>query len=128
MEQVNRHVNELQTIDRERYAQMRPYAVVVYVAFGVFLFADIMLIRTFFEPMAAIHSQAAASGGGGIFGGAGLDINSLNRTLFHATVIEGMLGGLIAGKMSEAHLGAGLKHSLMLLLITFISFFLFVWS
>jgi flagellar protein FlaJ len=128
MEQVNRHVNELQTIDRERYAQMRPYAVVVYVAFGVFLFADIILIRTFFEPMAAIHAQAAASGGAGIFGGAGLDIASLNRTLFHATIIEGILGGLIAGKMSEAHLGAGLKHSLILLLITFISFLLFVWS
>jgi flagellar protein FlaJ len=128
MEQVNKHVNELQTIDRERYAQMRPYAVVVYIAFGVFLFADILLIRTFFEPMAAIHAQAAASGGGGIFGGPGLDINSLNRTLFHATIIEGILGGLIAGKMSEAHLGAGLKHSLMLLLITFLSFFLFVWS
>ncbi len=128
MEQVNKHVNELQTIDRERYAQMRPYAVVVYVAFGVFLFADIMLIRTFFEPMAAMHAQAAATGGSGIFGGPGLDINSLNRTLFHATIIEGILGGLIAGKMSEAHLGAGLKHSLMLLLITFMSFFLFVWS
>ncbi len=128
MEQVNKHVNELQTIDRERYAQMRPYAVVVYVAFGVFLFADIILIRTFFEPMSAIHAQAAASGGSGIFGGAGLDIASLNRTLFHATIIEGILGGLIAGKMSEAHLGAGLKHSLILLLITFVSFLLFVWS
>ena len=128
MEQVNKHINELQSIDRERYAQMRPYAVVVYIAFAVFLFADIILIRTFFEPMAAIHAQAAANGGSGVFGGPGLDINSLNRTLFHATIIEGILGGLIAGKMSEAHLGAGLKHSLMLLLITFISFFLFVWS
>jgi flagellar protein FlaJ len=128
MEQVNRHVNELQTIDRERYAQMRPYAVVVYVAFAVFLFADIILIRTFFEPMAAIHAQAAASGGSGVFGGPGIDIPSLNRTLFHATIIEGILGGLIAGKMSEAHLGAGLKHSVILLLITFVSFFIFIWS
>jgi len=128
MEQVNKHVNELQTIDKERYTQMRPYAVVVYVAFGVFLFADIMLIRTFFEPMAAIHSQALAAGGGGIFGGPGLNIQALSDTLFHATVIEGILGGLIAGKMSEAHLGAGLKHALMLVLITFLSFLLFVWS
>jgi flagellar protein FlaJ len=128
MEQVNKHVNELQTIDKERYAQMRPYAAVVYIAFGVFLFADIMLIRTFFEPMATIHAQAAAGGATGIFGGPGLNMAALNTTLFHATVIEGILGGLIAGKMSEAHLGAGLKHALVLLLITFLSFFLFVWS
>jgi flagellar protein FlaJ len=128
MEQVNKHINELQTIDRERYAQMRPYAAVVYIAYGVFLFADIMLIRTFFEPMAAIQKSAVAGGGTGIFGGAGLNMAALNTTLFHATVIEGILGGLIAGKMSEAHLGAGLKHALALLLITFLSFFLFVWS
>jgi flagellar protein FlaJ len=128
MEQVNKHVNELQTIDRERYAQMRPYAVVVYVAFAVFLFADIILIREFFQPMAAIHTQAMAAGGAGIFGGPGLDLKALDTTLFHATVIEGILGGLVAGKMSEAHLGAGLKHSLLLILISFLSFFLFVWS
>jgi len=128
MEQVNKHINELQTIDRERYAQMRPYAAVVYVAFAVFLFADIILIKEFFEPMAALHTQALAAGGGGIFGGPGLDIKALNTTLFHATVIEGILGGLVAGKMSEAHLGAGLKHSLLLILISFLSFFIFVWS
>lgn len=128
MEQVNKHVGELQTIDRERYAQMRPYAVVVYVAFGVFLFTDLILIRSLFVPMAAMQKQAAASGGGGIFGGAGIDINSLKRTLFHATIIQGIVGGLIAGKMSEAHLGAGLKHSVILMLITFLSFFLFVGS
>ncbi len=128
MEQVNKHVNELQTIDRERFAQMRPYAVVVYVAFGVFLFTDIMLIRSFFIPMATIQKQALSSGGGGIFGGPGIDLKSLETTLFHATVIEAMLGGLIAGKMSESRLGAGLKHSVMLMLITFFSFFMFVWS
>jgi flagellar protein FlaJ len=128
MEQVNRHIGELQSIDRERYAQMRPYAVVVYVAFGVFLFTDIILLRTFFVPMAAMQKQAVATGGAGIFGGAGLDIKALTRTLFHATIIQGIVGGLIAGKMSEAHLGAGLKHSVLLMLITFLSFFLFVWS
>jgi len=57
-----------------------------------------------------------------------LDIKALNTSLFHATVIEGILGGLVAGKMSEAHLGAGLKHSLLLILISFLSFFIFVWS
>jgi hypothetical protein len=47
--------------------------------------------------------------------------------LFHATIIQGILGGLIAGKMSEARMGAGLKHTVALLLLTFLSFFLFVW-
>ena len=129
MEQVNRHIGELQSIDRERYAQMRPYAVVVYIAFGVFLFTDILLIRTFFTQIQELQNQVLqTSGGGGVFGGAGTaDIALLKNILFHATIIEGVFGGLIAGKMSEARMGAGLKHTVLLLLITFLAFFLFVW-
>lgn len=130
MEQVNRHIGELQTIDRERYAQMRPYAVVVYVAFGVFLFTDLMLIRTFFTQIIELQAQVlqTSGGGGSVFGAAGnIDIGLLKRVMFHATIVQGVFGGLIAGKMSEAKLGAGLKHTMLLLLITFLSFFLFVW-
>jgi flagellar protein FlaJ len=129
MEQVNRHIGELQTIDRERYAQMRPYAVVAYVAFGVFLFTDIMLIQTFFTQIVDLQSKVLqTSGGAGLFGGAGkVDIGLLKTVLFHATIIQGIFGGLIAGKMSEAKMGAGLKHTVALLLITFLAFFLFVW-
>jgi flagellar protein FlaJ len=129
MEQVNHHIGELQSIDRERYAQMRPYAFVVYVAFGVFLFTDILLVRTFFTQIVQLQNQVLqTSGGAGIFGGASpFDLALLKRILFHATVIQGLLGGLIAGKMSEARMGAGLKHVVALLLITFLSFFLFVW-
>ncbi len=130
MEQVNRHIGELQSIDRERYAQMRPYAVVVYIAFGVFLFTDIMLIQTFFTQIQQLQQQVlqSAGGGGGVFGGVGtVDIPLLKSVLFHATIIEGIFGGIIAGKMSEAKIGAGLKHTLALLLITFLSFYVFVW-
>lgn len=128
MEQVNKHIGELQTIDRERYAQMRPYAVVVYVAFGVFLFTDIMLIRTFFTQIVDLQSKVMEAGGGSsIFKGVGADFGLLKTVLFHATIIQGVIGGLVAGKMSEAKLGAGLKHTIVLLLLTFVSFYVFVW-
>jgi len=133
MEQLNKHIWELQSIDRERYAQMRPYAAVVYIAFGVFLFTDIMLIRSFFTQiveMQAKVAETASTGGaaGSIFGGASkVDLNLLKMVLFHATVVQAVIGGLVAGKMSEARLGAGLKHVMLLLLITFIAFLFFVW-
>jgi flagellar protein FlaJ len=131
MEQVNRNIGELQSIDRERQAQMRPYSVVVYIAFGVFLFTDIMLIRTFFTQIVNMQNSVlqTAGGGGGVFGGIGsVNISLLKTILFHATVIQAIFGGLIAGKMSEGRLGAGLKHTVMLLLITFMAFFIFVWG
>jgi hypothetical protein len=47
--------------------------------------------------------------------------------MFHAVIVQALVGGLVAGKMSEAKIGAGLKHALILLVIGFISFLIFVW-
>lgn len=133
MEQLNKHIWELESIDRERDAQMRPYSAVVYIAFGVFLFTDIMLIRSFFTQIVQLQQKVAstASAGGAassIFGGASqVDLNLLKMVLFHATVVQAVIGGLVAGKMSEGRLGAGLKHVMLLLLITFVAFLFFVW-
>jgi len=131
MEQLNKHIGELQSIDRERYAQMRPYAAVVYIAFGVFLFTDIMLIKSFFAQIVGLQKSILQTpgSGGSIFGGvSGVDINLLEKVFFHAAAIQAIFGGLIAGKMSEGRLGAGLKHSLILLVIGFLAFFIFVWK
>jgi flagellar protein FlaJ len=131
MEQVNRHIGELASIDRERYAQMRPYAAVVYIALGVFLFTDIILIRTFFTQIVELQSKVLQTSGGGtgIFGGiSSVDIKLLKKVLFHATIIQAVIGGLVAGKMSEAKLGAGLKHVLALLMICFVAFLIYVWG
>jgi flagellar protein FlaJ len=131
MEQLNRHIGELQSIDRERYSQMRPLAAVVYIAFGVFLFTDIMLIRSFFAQILTLQAQVLNTPGGSssVFGGlSGVDIKFLQKVMFHAVVVQAVVGGLVAGKMSEAKLGAGLKHVMILLLIGFLLFFIFVWS
>jgi flagellar protein FlaJ len=131
MDQLNKHIGELQSIDRERYAQMRPYAVIVYIAFGVFLFTDVMLIRTFFAQIVNLQSSVLNTQGGSatIFGGISqVDVEFLKTVLFHAVIVQAIIGGLVAGKMSEARLGAGLKHVLILLIIGFFTFFLFVWK
>ncbi len=131
MEQLNKHIGELQSIDRERYSQMRPYSVVVYIAFGVFLFTDVMLIRSFFTQILALQSSVLNTQGGTstIFGGiSGVDVEFLKTVMFHAVIVQAIIGGLVAGKMGEARLGAGLKHVLILLVIGFVTFFIFVWK
>jgi len=37
------------------------------------------------------------------------------RVFFHMSVIQAFFGGLMAGKMGEGTVGAGLKHSVILL-------------
>jgi len=56
-----------------------------------------------------------------------VDIKFLEKLMFHAVVVQAIVGGLVAGKMSEAKLGAGLKHVLILLVIGFVSFLIWVW-
>ena len=131
MEQLNRHIGELQSIDRERYTQMRPYAAIIYIAFGVFLFTDIMLVRTFFTQILQMQNAVLSSAGASstVFGGLGsVNIGLLKMILFHAVIIQAVIGGLVAGKMSEGRLGAGLKHILILVFICFVTFAIFVWS
>lgn len=130
MEQLNKHIGELQSINRERYSQMRPYAAVVYIAFGVFLFTDVMLIQSFFTQIIQLQSSVMNTQGGSstIFGGISkVDVDFLKTVLFHAVIVQAIIGGLVAGKMSEARLGAGLKHVLILLIVGFLTFFIFVW-
>jgi flagellar protein FlaJ len=131
MEQLNKHIGELQSIDRERNTSMRPYAAVIYIAFGVFLFTDVMLVRAFFTQIIQLQSAVLNTAGGTstVFGGlASVNLQLLKKILFHAVVIQAIIGGLVAGKMSEARLGAGLKHILILMAISFIVFAIFVWT
>jgi flagellar protein FlaJ len=92
-----------------------------------------MLIRTFFTQIVQMQAKVAATtavagSSGSIFGGASkVDLELLKTVLFHATVVQALIGGLVAGKMSEGKLGAGLKHVMLLLLITFLAFLFFVW-
>ncbi len=126
LEVVSRHINELQTIERERQSQIRPYVAIVYIAFLVFLLIDILLIRSFFWELTSL--QETLQSAGGFFMGGAIDLNQIETILFHLSLIEAFYGGLIAGKMGEGSIGAGLKHSVLLMVIGFIAFFFFVWN
>lgn len=126
LETVSKHINELQTIERERQSQIKPYIAIVYIAFFVFLLIDIILIRSFFWELTSL--QETLQSAGGFFMGGGINLTQVETILFHLSLIEGFYGGLVAGKMGEGSIGAGLKHSVILMVIGFIAFFFFVWN
>jgi len=119
LEIVSKHAGELETIEEERRSQLRMYVAIIYVAFFVFLFIDFLLLKTFFARLASL--KEIAGGAGGLFQIG--DIGSIERMMFHMCVIEGLFGGLVAGKMGEDALGAGLKHSVILMSTGFLMFF-----
>jgi flagellar protein FlaJ len=93
------------TMQKERKAQTRPYIAIIYVAFFVFVFTIVLLFKTFF-----IQMETAP-----IIGFSTLTSNEAWRIFFHMSLLQAFFGGLVAGKMGEGTIGAGLKHSLVLM-------------
>jgi flagellar protein FlaJ len=125
LEELSRHISELTSIENERKSMIRPYVGIMYIAFFIFVFITILLIRTFFAQMQEIQTLAAEAGGTLL--SAGAELSQIQRVMFHLSLVEGFFAGLIAGKMGEGSMGAGLKHSLILIIIGFLAFFLLVW-
>lgn len=121
LEAINRHIGELQLIERERRASIRPYVAIIYVAFAVFIVTDILLIRTFFAELARLQAEGA-----GFLALGAVDVGTIKRVFFHMGIVQAFFGGLIAGKMGEASMGAGLKHTLIMMAASFVAFLILV--
>jgi flagellar protein FlaJ len=103
-------------LDKERRNQTRPYVAIIYVAFFVFLFTIILLFKSFFISMESLP----------MLGTAVMSPLEMERLFFHMTSIQAFFGGLVAGKMGEGTINAGLKHSLIMMLCGYIALKLFL--
>jgi flagellar protein FlaJ len=121
LDTVSRHIRELQSIEDERISQLKTYVAIVYIAFFIFLFIDYILLQTFFAKIEALKESLTDVGG--LFLMQELSFENIKTIMFHMAIMQGLFGGLIAGKMGEGALGAGLKHSLILIIIGFLMFY-----
>lgn len=103
-------------LDKERRNQTRPYIAIIYVAFFVFLFTVILLFKSFFVSIEGLP----------ILGTAVMSPREMQRIFFHMTLIQAFFGGLVAGKMGEGTINAGLKHSLIMMFCGYIALKLFL--
>ena len=102
----------------ERTAEMFVYVFIIYVAFFVFLFTIYVLAAHFLTSMTGSFSEAAS------------DLTMINiydmdmytMLFFHAALIQGFCSGLVAGKMSTGSISSGLKHSVIMMLISYVVF------
>ena len=98
-------------LDKERRTQTRPYIAIIYVAFFVFLFTIVLLFKSFFASMNGLP----------MLGTAVMSPDQMRRIFFHMTTIQALFGGLVAGKMGEGTISAGLKHSLIMMLCGYLA-------
>jgi len=100
------------TFEKERETQTRPYIAIVYVAFFVFLFTIVMLFKTFFVQLTELSLTWSVL----------LTPEEAKRVFFHMSTIQAFFGGLVAGKMGEGTVSAGLKHGVILLTSGYLAF------
>jgi flagellar protein FlaJ len=110
-EPTGKFVQSTLLAEKERQAQTRPYVAIVYVAFFVFLFTVIMLFTTFFVQMSELAALNTAV----------MSTDEARRLFFHMSTGQAFFGGLVAGKMGEGTMSAGLKHSVILLVAGYIA-------
>jgi flagellar protein FlaJ len=116
-----------EVLKKERLAEMFIYTVIVYLVFFVFLFVVIVIDSRFLGVIAElqVENPAMATAPGALQLG-NIQILAFRRLFYHICLIQAFFSGLIAGQMGEASVRAGIKHAVVMLLITFVVFAVFL--
>ena len=125
LEMIQKHVSEMQNIEKGRKSALQPYTYTIWIAFGVFLAVSVLLTTSFFSEMEKVQDGLLASGSGTdeLFGSmASMDIAAMESALFNMAIIEAVFGGLAAGKIGSGSYVAGTKHVIGMIVIAVIAF------
>lgn len=129
LEGVATDAEETKALERRRSSETKPYLIVCYVSYFVFL-AVILIMSYIFLPMMKEAAEAvtgqAVPGGLGQFAVSEEDLALYKRLFFHALVIQGFFAGIVTGKMGEGKVVAGLKHSVFFIVVAVIAYTLLI--
>jgi flagellar protein FlaJ len=112
--------SSLDAYREEQYTNMKPYMMTIYMATLTFLIIAFIMLHQFLTPLSAAKGSAEINQSGLLAGV--LDINYYASLLFWASLLESIFGGLTIGKIVDRDLAAGLRHSLILIVITLVFF------
>ena len=129
LEGVATDVEETKALEMRRSSETKPYLMVCYISYFVFL-AVIMIMSYVFLPMMKEASEATSGAvlpsGMGQFAVSDADLAKYNMLFFHALVIQGFFAGIVTGKMGEGKVVAGLKHSVFFIIVAVIAYTLLI--
>ncbi|WP_123623287.1 type II secretion system F family protein [Halorubrum sp. CSM-61] len=123
------------SLRRERRQVMLTYLIVIYISFLVFLGIIASLSVSFIPAIeeAAIPGSGVGTGAGDLPGAPGgpsgitdglgdIEASAYEQLFFHAAAIQAVCSGLVAGQLGEGSVRDGVKHVVVLLLLTIAAF------
>jgi pilus assembly protein TadC len=115
-----KYLDSINSWTQKRRQQTTPYVLIFYFSVFMFLFIIIIISNMMFTPL-------SQTGAGNVSFIKPIISQEASRRLFmHASLIEALFGGLIAGKINEDSFLDGLKHVTILAIATGIAFYLFL--
>jgi flagellar protein FlaJ len=128
LEMIQKHVTELQNLEKERKSSLAPYTYTIYIAFAVFIGISVILSTQFFSEIKVVQGMLIDQGSAstGMFSAlVDIDIDELDRILFNMAIIQSVFGGLAAGKIGAGNYVAGIKHIVIMVIMAVIAFHAF---
>lgn len=107
--------SELEVEMRERLRSvMSTYLIIIYLAFGVFLYTSYVMIQNLLSVVSGIQSSMIS-----------VNVYEVERVFMETSMLIAIFSGLAGGIIGEGRIEAGLKHLFLLLVISYV-FFKFV--
>jgi flagellar protein FlaJ len=116
LDAASKDAREIKLLESERRAGMLSYVAVIYVSMFVFLVIIVILSKTLIPNMLT----GEATGGVGI--GSSLRASEVTMLFFCAGILQCGFMGIVAGVFEEGNLTAGVKHSFVMILVSWVVF------
>lgn len=126
---ASRDARELKTLENDRRLNMSLYVIIIYITFGVFLMVAAVMYDAFVPELlrtSEAAKQLGQTGAGGVNFANDLTAADYRTFYFLAAIVQGVGDGLVAGVMATGRAMLGLKHSFIMLLITWLVFVVFI--
>lgn len=108
--------------ERKRRREISAYVVIVIVGFLVFVGVFLVVDQSYLSRAAQISSEASSDLPGDLSVETTVPTAMYRTLLFHATLIQGIGSGLLAGELTDGNVLSGLKYCLLLVSIATIAF------
>jgi archaeal flagellar protein FlaJ len=110
--------SNIEQYKEEQLNNMKPYIYTIYASIGIFLAISFIVLNQFLIPLAdSTQNPASSASQISVF-----DTRYYTSILFWASIVESLFAGLIAGKIGDRCYLAGLRHSIVLLVVTLVFF------
>lgn len=100
------------------------YTIITYIIFGVILLVAAIMYGTFMPQLVAATQAAMVSGQNQVAGLVFSDVSQEAYRVFYflAALVQGVGNGFIAGMIETGRARAGLRHSFVMVAITYLTF------